>query len=321
MSFKILISIRHFQLDDLDLIDTPSFSVTNHASKKDEMLDLEFKQMVGIKANNSFRNNSLAYMIVPKNGNANFVVEMHNLFLSETKSIETFLLFLWFIKDNSVSMDEAYGQFKEEKRWAWWTNHLVYSNSDGTFKDVKFSKDEIFAATELLLKFTKICPKRIKEAVFEDAFDDKKETTLKSGYGRDIIDNNIERAIAFLNTARGTPHLPQKITHYMSILECLFTLDAIEVVQKVSERTAYYIGENKEDRLSIYKTIKDAYDIRSKFVHGQKIKKDFDFICSLSTKVDEVIRKVLNKIILTDHSNFSQKEAELTKYLSNLIFQ
>jgi hypothetical protein len=48
-----------------------------------------------------------------------------------------------------------------------------------------------------------------------------------------------------------------------------------EPTHKVSERTAFYLGGDNETKIKNYELMKEAYDIRSKFVHGQELDKKY----------------------------------------------
>ncbi|VTP91788.1 HEPN domain-containing protein [Sphingobacterium daejeonense] len=141
---------------------------------------------------------------------------------------------------------------------------------------------------------------------------------FQSGVDPYKIENRIEKAMSFLSSARSTPHLPQKITHYMAILECLFSTDGNEIIHKVSERTAFYLEGTTTERIAIYMAVKNAYNIRYKFVHGDKPPKTHEQLCVIATEVDAIIRRVLKKLILNDHITFLQKD--LNQYFNKLIF-
>ena len=322
MEFKALFNIRYLLLQDIDPFITPKFNITNDTSKKDGLLDQKFKSLSGMRSNQSFERNTIAYRVYREDHNSPaFISKMDRTFNDLTKQIRAFLTFLWFIKDNSISVEEAFGIFANEEKSKWWTDHTVYSTCDGKFRNTAFTSNEMAKAIDLLFAYVNICPETA-DTKKSDFLGELTSASSHMGPGLDPYcqQNRIERALTFLNTARSSPHLPQKITHYMSILECLFSADANEVVHKVSERTAYFVGENKADRITIFKVIKGAYDVRSKFVHGQKIKQQPDPLRNISIKVDDITRRVLTKIILSEHVIFLEKDEHLAKYLNEIIF-
>lgn len=118
--------------------------------------------------------------------------------------------------------------------------------------------------------------------------------------------NRIDRAIIFMGEARQSELLYKKISMYIVVLECLFTTENEEVTHKVSERTAYYIATDPENRRAVYSTLKQAYDIRSKYVHGKKISLNNEKLADLSVKIDDIVRQVLGKIINKDYDIFTR---------------
>jgi len=321
MAVKVLFSIHHLTLSDLEVAQTPLFYLTNHPPIKSHILDGDILQIVGIKAAHSFANNMLGFSIITiEKDDPNYSAVIHNIFKITTYSLQTFLSFLWFVKDNSISTIESYFVDTETSNWQWWNNHPVCSLSDGTSGDTMFTSAEIHTATNLLSTYTKICPKDFASPTPDDVVTEAKNyVTARNENSK--FDNNIERAMAFLNTARWTRDIPQKITHYMSILECLFSVDANEIVHKVSERVAQYLGESSAEKLEIYKLVKAAYGIRSAFVHGGTNKMSPDQLCELSKKTDDIIRRVLTKVITKDHVQFLKSNNAMTEYFNNLIFQ
>lgn len=321
MSFKILASIRFLELQDLDLIETPLFRITNHNAEKAKVLDDEFMKFAGLRDLQSYSKNAIAYALYESiDDNEEFVQAMNKELTQRGSQIETFLLFLWFVKDNSISLEQVYGQFTIVKMVNWWTSRNVFSTCSGQFGNTSFNKAELWEAVDLLLSYTRHCVDKELEnqQVKSTTKKPMQSYEFQPGVDPDKIENRIERVMSFLSSARSTAHIPQKITHYMAILECLFSTDGNEVIHKVSERTAFYLGKTSAERLAIYKTVKTAYNIRSKFVHGDKPPKTHGQLCTTAAEVDNIIRRVLKKVIFSDYKTFLQKD--LTHYFEGLIF-
>lgn len=329
MKINILFSVRHLLLQDLAYIDTPLFSIDTRSSVRDSVMEKNIKQVIGIKALQSFEKNIFGYKVLPVEHEVKGNLEIGKMLqygtYSSAEAIKTFLLFLWFIKDNSISIGDAYGYESETSQLICYPNHMIYSDSTGRFESVHFSEAEIDQATKILLKYISICPAKSTDEEAIDFFMNSSNTPdkdiFRSGVTTNNEMNNLQRAVTFLSTARSIPYLPYKISLYMPILESLFSDDANEVTQKVSERVAFYIGKEKDERIDIFKTVKDAYEIRSRFLHGQKLnpkKSKPDYLNPLSIKVDELIRKTLTKIIMEDSNIFLQSN---TDFLKTIIFK
>lgn len=306
MSFKLIASIRFFALQEKEVIATPFYNITNHKPIKELVIDQKFNALVGTLASKSFGENSIAYAVYEDNDdNETFKERMVTEFYERAPQIETYLLFLWFVKDNSVSFEHAYGQFSIADNYTYWTGHNIFSTCDGKYNNISFSTDEIKKSNDLLLAYTQNCMKQNDAQVnrIQLALNKANTSQFRPGVNPYKEENRVERALTFLSTARSSAHLPQKITHYMSILECLFSEKANQIVQKITVRTAGFLGAP-----AVKKTIKNAYDIRSRFVHGEKMKKNHQFISQVAIETDEVIRRVLIKVVTSDYDLFLQTD-------------
>ncbi|RYE18570.1 MAG: hypothetical protein EOP45_13940 [Sphingobacteriaceae bacterium] len=321
MSFKILASIRFLELQDLDLIKTPIFNITIHEDEKAKVIDDEFYKYAGLRDIQSYKKNALAYVNYESDDdNETFKQAMNAELMQRVWQIETFLIFLWFVKDNSVSLEQAYGQFTIAKGINWWTGRNVFSTCEGKFTNTLLSSNEVSKAVDLLLSYTANC---IEKDPIVQKSESANKPLIQSGEFRSGLDtykveNRIERAMSFLSSARSSPHLPQKVAHYVAILECLFGSEGSEIIHKVSERTAFYLADTKATRITIFNAIKEAYKVRSKFVHGDKPSKNYGQLCAISIEADSIVREVLKKVILNDYKTFLQKN--LDQYFNELVF-
>lgn len=239
---------------------------------------------------------------------------------------QEFLNYLWFIKDNSVT---------EKEMVIWDTNHAEYHifkgsqlnmNATGTMSDVSFTLAEFKKAKEIHDKYISLIKE--KAITLHPAFESKPnkvETRYANLTPYDDF-NVIERTMFFLHFARTSSFLPYKIAMYIPIFECLFTTDDKEITHKVSERVAHYVGGTNEEKLANYKTISNAYDIRSKFFHGNalKLKKSAgykEYLEPLAINIDNIARIVLTRVIMNDHALFLVKDkSSIDVYFKHLIF-
>lgn len=104
------------------------------------------------------------------------------------------------------------------------------------------------------------------------------------------------RILLLLQLARKTGFLSEKISWYCAVLECLF---AIERNHKkcISEMTAAFVAEKEQEKAEIIQNMRDAYKIRSEFVHGSVVSlfKNNAEMAKLSEKTDEYVRIALRK--------------------------
>lgn len=210
---------------------------------------------------------------------------------------------LWFVKDNAVTPYMTTICSNEPIEPVCLRRSIYYTNSEGLFSEVDFSIDELNKAMEwysILDQFT------IKKK--GNSIDLTKDLMNMSNYLSFDVPS-FQRIYYYLDNARNTEFLPSKISSYISILECVVAAKG-ENVQKVSERIAYFIGENADERLKIYEDIKKIYDLRSCYVHGSQISsKKHSTLSEVSQRADEIVRKVLS-LLFKEHKdlNYSNKK-------------
>jgi len=247
--------------------------------------------------------------------------------LSEKKLelLQFFIFCLWFIRDNSANSDHLYTYVLEKKLVFSRTRTIVFSNSNGEYVDTQFSINDINTAKDICYRLFELRTTEIKKEKEDEVKDYNKIKTGDFNYILYSSQNRIDRAILFLTLARSNSYLPLKISFYIAIYEALFTTENTEVSHKVTERATFFLGGDFETKLKNFKIIKTAYNIRSKFVHGQqldkkKIKTKEDLIC-LSNQIDTLTRDLLNKIIKTDSNIFLLDDEKLNEWFNQLILK
>ncbi|MGD0918152.1 MAG: hypothetical protein ABSB22_17005 [Thermodesulfobacteriota bacterium] len=212
--------------------------------------------------------------------------EAANSFLVERlMEVRTFLQMLWLVKDNSVNVDLGYLEHPYKSSVATKTNVTrnsiahIFSNSQGEVLATEFSRDELRKARHLFREFSG--GSKVK---FQIAIDE--------GLSR------FERAFYFMQAARASSDLGVKIANYCICFETLFSTDVQELSHKLGERIACFLEKDVPNRLSLFQTIKKAYAVRSKIVHGSKgSPKAAASIKESSVSCDGIVRRILLQII------------------------
>lgn len=237
---------------------------------------------------------------------------------------QAILFNLWFLKDCSCNSRFYYDISNSCNKVFYRQRTTVFSNSRGVYGDVFFNIEDIKKSFDITQKIIQLHHNIIEE---KEIFNSKPNQKLGNitpsdhNYIRYSNTNRIERAYTFLTMARSQSFLPLKVSFYIGLLETLFTTDGTEVTHKVSERLAFYLSEDFEKK-ETFDFVKECYGIRSKFVHGQKLHKKYDYetLVSKSVKIDEIVRKLMNKVILIDSQTFLQGDKGLNEYFKNLVF-
>ncbi len=231
---------------------------------------------------------------------------------------------LWLLRDSAVysylGFITSYPVIKAEKN----IKDVYFTDSLGEFSVTMLQIGDLEQAVIYVDKMAK----------FMDYDDMIQEKNIESNSSTRIgslnilpynLHNRIVRAWMFLKKARADSLLPGKISAYIAVLECLFTsIDSGEVNHKVSERVAFYIGKTQLQKVETYTLIKKGYDIRSKYLHGQKLDKKKDNSRSdlslLSQRLDSTLRVIFRQVIDFDSEKFLD-DNNLESWFKELIFK
>jgi hypothetical protein len=232
---------------------------------------------------------------------------------------------LWFAMDNSGVTSEAFFISEDRKTIYCDRSDQFSSNSHGEYKLTNFGTYQITYARAMMDKLLKITSSEPKAA--DQGSDGSFKQTLGSILNRaGFAFNRVKRAKTMLNHARSESYLPMKISMYMACLECLFTSDASEISMKLTQRTTLFLGGDAATQHANKKTVSDAYNIRSIYLHGnnfeKKQKTDLVTLQSISRKIDSIVRAVFIKMIekpemFLDDNNFDSKTK---KYFEDIIY-
>lgn len=236
--------------------------------------------------------------------------------------------FIWFSKDNCIDTGLMYSYNAEIDDIVLSRYKIANtSNAKGEYTETQLSLKDLKLAQKVLLKVAELQNKSTtqKKAPKLEINLEKPIISDTDYHYRDYNENNrIQRALSFLVMARSNLFLPLKISIYIAILETLFTTDSIEVNYKVCQRVAFYLGGKSEAKFTTFRKVKEAYDIRSKFFHGQELAKKKDTrenLVSVSVEIDNILRKVLTKVLFKDSELFLKDNTFLSNYYNTLVFK
>ncbi len=133
----------------------------------------------------------------------------------------------------------------------------------------------------------------------------------------------LERVYYFSQGARGASNLGVKITFYGTCFEALFCTESSEISYKLAERVAFFCEDSPAARLDILRTMKAAYNIRSKTVHGDKLKPAVaQQAATVAAQCDMLLRRILTKLLESRnlYDLFTGKPEDLEDYLVRMVF-
>lgn len=288
---------------------------TNCSNEIDKNFSSEyFKYAIGSLNFEDLKNDSFIYEYGDIE-NTDETMRYLNNFLARN---QIFISCLWLVKDNSVNIENGYIYLIEngrDYRVSSNSRMVKFSNSKGNQEDVVFSDEELSEAVS------------IYNMIYLPEISENYNDYLLDNIG--FRSNRIELFLYNLQLTRNESYIPSKIAMYATLFETLLSTDSSTIGHKMAERVALMLEEEYENRLKIFKTVKQMYTIRSSVFHGDKLKKEFDKwdYCKFedfSYEVDQIIRKLIRKIIENDKLNkmFSEDDTQaLNKYFNELIFK
>lgn len=247
----------------------------------------KYKENFGTENLSYYRNTFVCFAITDHilNDKSKAYVLINNFYIN----CQTFSNALWFIKDNAVTPYWTTISSKRTISPAVLRRSVYYTNSKGEFVSTNYSISELKEAMNWYNIINNFLYRKQSNEI-----DTSGDLINMSNYMSFNVPS-FNRAYYYLDTARNTEFLPAKIASYISILETIFAANG-ENTQKVAERTAYFIGETVDERISIYDDVKAIYDIRSCYVHGSLISdKKHQTLPEISAKADNLVRRLLKK--------------------------
>jgi len=260
---------------------------------------------------------------------------------------QSFLFCLWLVKDNGITMNQAYCYSKIKNSKDVFTAHSrqqLTTKADGSSGLTEFTKNEILQAVHYFNTYFQdsSLPERqsyswndsnnIDDAQVPGSLslntitDSTVNISVTPAYQADMYAQitRFERARSFINAARTQSDLFMKITYYCSFLEVLFSGNNSEVNYRIRERCSIIIGKTFQERKEIFNTMSAIYNVRSAFIHGAKLdgkKMKAEIIESHSKYMDELCRKVFFELLENHKALFEFKtDEELNMYFIDLIF-
>lgn len=233
---------------------------------------------------------------------------------------------IWMVKDSCVRGNNTYlltntGYESSSRR------EIDYSLADGEHKPIKLTSSELNKVEKYYNLLMPIMLRRLNDVP-------KKNYSSASFYITEIdsLDRSKEssfvRALVALQNARSRSQLPEKIDHYIQLLQCIYNLKSsrnikatlIEYTTRLLNSKAKESSLSNEDLNNVEEVVKTAFNIRSRHTHGNKINYDFELIRETSIQLDKYVREVLKMILPKKELDYNtKKEANsVTDYFKHL---
>ena len=236
--------------------------------------------------------------------------------------MRVYLQSLWLVRDHAVDCEIGFAESEHPIKGTMGSSNFIgvlTFKSDGSRNSTEFTLDELKTARSYCNDF--LLPLAVGDAEYlKDAMPKpRKRSPFSKGRGR------LNRFNYFLSAARSEGQPAVRVSLYMTCMEILFSTETAELTHLLSQRVAFFLGDTSDERKEIFRTMKRAYGIRSKIVHGGTLSPKWeDELEQVSIEIDALVRRIFVKI-LGDKELFhrfeQRKEDELNDYFLDLIFQ
>ncbi|HEV7379267.1 MAG TPA: hypothetical protein VGN64_05695 [Dyadobacter sp.] len=286
----------------------------------EDVVERQHKELFGLAAMNLLTSNPLLVAIksVEEQGINKHLAKLQDYLFDFTTG-------LWFVKDNSVCIRQNFTRTSDFKHSTFGYNKGA-SNAKGHHENTTFTSAEILQSILVMDKLAEVTPapnsvEKISDKMFSE--DEVKKRGLNSNHLLDYDFPRITRAYFMLSQARSTTAPAIKIAFYMSTFECLFSDGGSDAINyKLSQRIAFFLTTDKMERLKIKSSIKEAYQVRSSYIHGAEIPKQLrkhEKLILISEAIDNLLRKSFLKAIFNHGDKFSLSNDQFGKWLEEEI--
>lgn len=271
----------------------------------------QFSELAGVVGRNAFlRSDAVVHALV----NIRFddrLSEADRFIDVFLRRVNEFLMALWLVRDNAVMCTQGYLLLLDPpgRGTGMVAHHLgVYYWHSGLSRErVAFTTEELCGARDFMCG-------QIPRVGIPTESEGADAPTIPLSTPR------LARAWYFAESARMSADVAVKVATYVTCLEALLSTEEGELTHRLAERVARILGNDPAEQRELFWLVKVAYDIRSKTLHGAPLGKRFKKLLPTSTRCDDVVRRLLLKILSSPVLVSLFNEGDLASYFVDLLF-
>lgn len=282
-----------------------SMLITNNPTPKSKILTPQFKEHVGLLEFSALKNcNAYLYSTIQTDSNINHI----DYLTGQMYCAQDFLMASWLEKNNSANFEMCFLVSEDKQQYGVSSNFLShrYWGIGNAQQETKFTRDELrrvrrIHADRLGIKMEQL---PIPDSQFKD-------DNLRVG-----------RALTWINAARGSHDYSIRVANFCTAFETLFSTTHNEIAHQLSERIAVFLHHNHEDRINAYQSLKRAYELRSRIVHGSTTTQtSTKNPADIASQCESMAREVITKIISNDEifDVFNKSNDFLGRVMLNMV--
>lgn len=133
--------------------------------------------------------------------------------------------------------------------------------------------------------------------------------------------HRVLNALIFFEIGHRTMEYKPRLANLVTALESLFNTSKDQVTYMIRVRCSYFLKNDPAERIKLSLLLKEIYDLRSLFIHGQATprkvltndEKQKELLMATEDIVRNCIRKIFDKNLLSLFANEEQLKQEFTK--------
>lgn len=138
-----------------------------------------------------------------------------------------------------------------------------------------------------------------------------------------VGEGRIQSSILFFKVATETFRNETRLVNFSIALESIFSTDNIELSYRISLRVSFFLGNNSVERKKIFEEVREIYNLRSRIVHGNVLKKkEKNKIPKTLENLETYLRASIIKILKEPKLiSIFKDDTEINNYFDDLILE
>ncbi|PYT04420.1 MAG: hypothetical protein DMF60_15390, partial [Acidobacteria bacterium] len=225
--------------------------------------------------------------------------------------VNDFLMALWLVKDNSVMCTDGYLLLIDPPHHG---SGMVRHHLGIYYWHSQLDRERVLFTPEELLNAKGFMSEHIPRVGIPAEAGVAVAPTIPVDTPR------LARAWYFAQNARMSADVSVKVATYVTCLEALLSTADGELTHRLAERVALMLSTETIEQRELFRLVKDAYDIRSKTLHGAPLGRRVKKLVPTASKCDAVVRRLFLTVLSSPKLVELFNKGDLATYFLDLLF-
>ena len=225
------------------------------------------------------------------------------------RQVREFLMATWLLESNAINCESGFLVRQTTQGTEFSSNFFFqkFTDTHGSQLTTTWDRERLRAA------------RQIHNNRFKSESETSADEPTKLVHGTE----RFSRTLYHISIARSDEDIALKIASYCAAFETLMSTSQSELSHQLSERIACLLTTEPNERVSVYRQVKEAYGVRSKVVHGATIKRSgMASLTNISDNCDSIARSLLVRILSDENLSkiFEGPDDQLDNFMLRTIF-